>query len=178
MNRKEIKSTARLALKNDKWSSVGVLLVGQLLASIAPLFLNGVLSYGVNEYYLKSLNGEEKHFNDLFAGFKKYGKLFGADLLMTVYLFLWSFIPFAGLIKTFSYSQTLLILRDNPELTVKEAITKSRQMMNGHKAQLFGLLLSFIGWILVDCFTFGHLDILYVGPYMQYAKMEFYNKIK
>ena len=76
MNRKEIKSVAKQALKNDRWTPVAVLYVGQLLASIAPLFLNGVLSYGVNEYYLKSLNGEEKHFNDLFAGFKKYGKLF------------------------------------------------------------------------------------------------------
>jgi uncharacterized membrane protein len=178
MNRKEIKGAARLALKNDRWSSVGVLLVGQLLAGIAPLFLNGAMTYGINEYYMKSLNGEAKSFNDLFAGFKKYGKVLGTDILMTIYLFFWAFIPVVGIVKMFSYSQTFLVLRDNPELTANQAITKSREIMKGHKAQLFGLTLSFLGWRIVTCFTFGLLDILFVGPYWHYAQMEFYNKIK
>ena len=39
--------------------------------------------------------------------------------------------------------------------------------MNGHKAELFVLHLSFIGWAFLSSFTCGILLILYVGPYMQ-----------
>lgn len=182
MDRKEIKSVARAALKNDRWLPVGTLFVGQLIAGLFPLILNGPMQYGINEYYVKSLNGEERKFKDIFCGFNSFGKLFLADLLMCLYMALWSLIPIVGpfivIVKSFAYSQTLLILRDNPELTANEAITKSKEMMNGHKAQLFGLTLSFLGWMIVDCFTMGILGVLFVQPYMRFAEIEFYNRIK
>lgn len=182
MNRKEIKGVAREALKKDRWLPVGTLFVGQLIASLVPLFLNGPMQYGINEYFVKSLNGEERQFKDIFCGFNKYGRLLGADILMTLYILLWSCVPVVGpfisFVKGFSYSQTLLVIRDNPELTANEAITKSREIMYGHKAQYFGLILSFLGWMILDGFTFGILGLLFVAPYQKFASIEFYNRIK
>ena len=68
-------------------------------------------------------------------------------------------------------------LLDKPELSANEAITDSRMMMRGHKMELFLLDLSFIGWILLSILTFGILFI-YVVPYMQAARAEFYRTLK
>ena len=182
MNRHEIKSAAKQALKNDRWLPVAVVLLGQTIAASCGI-LAGPAQYGINEYFTKSLNGEDKKFVDMFAGFKNFGKTFVAWLLMLLYQGLWSLIPFAGpiiaFVKGFSYSQTYLVLRDNPELSANEAITKSREIMDGNKARYFGLILSFLGWGLLDMmFTMGILGILYVNPYMQFAQIKFYEDIK
>ena len=69
------------------------------------------------------------------------------------------------------------ILADNPNMTASEAITASRAMMDGHKADLFVLHLSFIPWLLLCGITFG-LAGLYVFPYMQATEAAFYDSIK
>lgn len=69
------------------------------------------------------------------------------------------------------------ILAENPEMTAKEAIEKSKQITNGHKFDLFVLELSFILWMLLTVFTFGIAGI-YVIPYMSATTANFYNLIK
>ncbi len=183
MNRFEIKASAKQALKNDRWLPVAMLLISGAINTASYGILAGPMQYGLNEYFVKSLNGEDKKFVDLFAGFKHFGKTFVAWLLMGLYQALWFCVPFAGpiiaFVKTFSYSQTYLVLRDNPELSANEAITKSREIMYGNKARFFGLQLSFLGWILLDLmFCCGILGILYVNPYMKFATVKFYEDIK
>lgn len=182
MDRKEIKSVARQALKNDRWLPVGVGIVAVAIDAASWGILTGPISYGVHEYFLNSLKGKEAKFTDLFAGFKHFGKTFLCVLLMGLYTCLWGLIPLAGpiimIVKGFSYSQSLLLLRDHPELSANQAITKSREIMNGHKGQLFGLYLSFLGWMIVDCFTCFILGTLFIQPYMQFALMEFHERVK
>jgi uncharacterized membrane protein len=72
---------------------------------------------------------------------------------------------------------TFYILRDNPGMTANEAITASREMMNGNKMKLFLLDLSFIGWILLTIVTFG-IASFWTLPYMQAARAAFYEDIK
>ena len=99
-------------------------------------------------------------------------------LLVGIYTFFWTilfYIP--GIVKTYSYAMTPYILLDKPELSANEAITDSRMMMRGHKMELFLLDLSFIGWILLSILTCGILFI-YVVPYMQAARAEFYRTLK
>jgi hypothetical protein len=54
-----------------------------------------------------------------------------------------------GIVKMFSYAMTPYIMNDDPVLSVNEAITMSRKIMDGKKARLFELYLSFIGWSLL-----------------------------
>ena len=49
--------------------------------------------------------------------------------------------------------------------------------MDGHKMELFVLDLSFIGWYLLCVITFG-IAFIWVAPYIQATKTNFYNKIK
>ena len=81
------------------------------------------------------------------------------------------------IVEWWPYAMTYYILNDNPEMSANDAITRSREMMDGHKWQLFCLRFSFIGWYLLSALTFGILLIV-VMPYMQAAEAEFYEKLK
>lgn len=182
--RRSIKKQTREQLKEDRWNLVlGDLLVGAASGSSAAgvgIVLTGPLTFGFNKYAVKAVRKEERNTGDLFGGFSSnFGKYIGLFVLQMVYLCLWTllfFIP--GIIKSYSYAMSFYLMIDNPELGAKEAITKSRKLMNGHKWELFVLELSFIGWILLSILTFGILAIFFVGPWMNLAKAKFYDSIK
>ncbi len=44
-----------------------------------------------------------------------------------------------SIVKTYAYSQTMYLIADDPMLGALDAITASRQMMDGNKGRLFGL---------------------------------------
>jgi uncharacterized membrane protein len=69
------------------------------------------------------------------------------------------------------------LLHDYPELTPREAMKISREMMRGQNWNLFVLDLTFIGWILLSILTLG-LGILFVQPYMLTARAAFYEDLK
>ena len=113
----------------------------------------------------------------LFACFQQFWRFLWAILLTGLFTALWTMLfIIPGIIAAYSYSQTIYILLDHPEMSVMEAIAASKQMMRGHKAELFVLELSFIGWSLVAGFTFGLL-LIWVEPYMQVTKANFYNAV-
>ena len=70
------------------------------------------------------------------------------------------------------------ILADDPTIGGKDAITLSRQMMNGHKWNTFVLDLSFIGWELLSVLTAGLLGLFYVKPYEAATGAELYQVLK
>ena len=93
-------------------------------------------------------------------------------------IFLWTclfIIP--GIIMTFAYAMTPYILEEHPEISAWDASTRSREMMKGHKFDLFYLYLSFIGWFLLAMLTAG-IGTLWLAPYVEAAKAAFYNDLK
>ena len=82
-----------------------------------------------------------------------------------------------GIILGYAYAMVPYLLRDYPELGVREALRTSRQMMKGHKWDLFVLDFSFIGWILLSYMTLC-IGLLWVGPYMETARTAFYEDLK
>jgi hypothetical protein len=70
------------------------------------------------------------------------------------------------------------IVAENPDIRTREALRLSRDMMKGHKWDLFVKQLSFIGWNLLDMFTFGLLRILFINPYFTAAMAEYYVKLR
>ncbi len=81
-----------------------------------------------------------------------------------------------AIIKTLSYKLALFILYDNPEMNGKEAVEKSAELMEGHVWSFFCLNLSFIGWIILSCFTFG-IGLLWLTPYMRVSEINFYRNL-
>ena len=57
------------------------------------------------------------------------------------------------------------ILADEPDLSPTDTITRSRQMMDGHKWHAFCYDISFIGWFLLTIITCGIVGLFWYGPY-------------
>ena len=82
-----------------------------------------------------------------------------------------------AIILSYAYGMVPYLLHDYPELTPREAMKISREMMRGQKWNLFVLDLTFIGWILLSILTLG-LGMLFVQPYMLTARAAFYEDLK
>ena len=82
------------------------------------------------------------------------------------------------MIKTYEYSQVHYILAEDPDISPKDALLKSKEMMNGHKKEAFVFDLSFILWDLLAVITFGLAYVFYVGPYEKAADAEYYKYVK
>ena len=92
--------------------------------------------------------------------------------------FLWSLLLIIpGIVASFAYSMTFFIMADNPNLSANDAIRVSKEMMKGHKAELFWLELSFLGWILLGFLSFG-IGFLWIWSYIYTAKAIFYHEIR
>lgn len=79
--------------------------------------------------------------------------------------------------KSYYYQLAYIVAADNPELSSKEAVSKSEELMTNKRGKLFCLQFSFIGWSILACFTFG-IGFLWLLPYVQFATIAFYGFAK
>ncbi|MBE5813443.1 MAG: DUF975 family protein [Clostridiales bacterium] len=100
--------------------------------------------------------------------------------ISSIYSLLGSILFIVGYALTFTnslfYLLAIYVKTDNPSMTCKEAVLKSRELMTGHRIEYFILSLSFIGWALVGAFTFG-IGLFYVIPYMYTTFAAFYDEL-
>lgn len=82
-----------------------------------------------------------------------------------------------AIIVNYMYSMVPYLLHDYPELTPREAMKISREMMSGQKWNLFVLDLTFIGWIMLSIFTAG-IGMIFVEPYMSTTRAAYYEDLK
>lgn len=138
----------------------------------------GPISVGLCMFTLNLATKKEKaKFVDLFSGFKYILKallltfLFNVAMLLGYMLFI---IP--GIIVGLMFSQAYYVLAQNPELSAIQCLLRSKEIMKGHKMELFILGVSFIGWIFVCIFTFG-IGYLWYTPYYKMTMANFYLNI-
>lgn len=147
---------------------------------IVALVLTGPVTLGLQSYFLACARKKVRYdnLNPLFDGFRgNVGNNILVGLLISIFTMLWSLLfVIPGIVKTYSYSMAYYINLDHPEYTPTQAITESRKLMSGHKADLFLLDLSFIGWYIVGALCFG-IGTLWVTPYHQAARAEFYKAL-
>lgn len=145
--------------------------------SIVTLVLGGVVQLGYAQYLLKQYDNQGGDVKDLFSKFDYFKQGFLQALLRAIFVFLWSLLfIIPGIIKGLSYSMTPFIMAENPEMSARDAITASKELMNGHKADLFILGLSFIGWELLNALTMG-IGSIFLNPYINAAYAAFYRNI-
>lgn len=129
-------------------------------------------------FSLSIARGEQTKISDLFEPYKYFIKVVLLSIVQFVFLFLWALLLVVpAIIKSFSYMLTYYILRDEPSIGVLEAITRSRQMMDGHKMEAFLLILSFIGWFFLGLITIG-IGFLWIIPYVSVTLAKFYDRIR
>jgi uncharacterized membrane protein len=149
-----------------------------VLGSIANLLVNAAFALGGAWVFLRIAKGEEVSVGNIFYGFEDLWTAIKAQFFVGLFISLWLLLLIIpGIIKAYSYSMTYFILAENKGMSVLEAITLSRKMMNGHKMDLFLLCLSFIGWFILVVITFGIAGI-WVYPYFYATLTNFYLSVK
>lgn len=148
------------------------------LGSLISFILMGPITLGVAGYFLKLIRKEGPIIEDMFKGFRFFIKTFVLNLLIIIFTLLWTLLLIIpGIIAAFRYSMAYYIMMDNPALSAFEALNQSKLMMVGNKFQLLVLYFSFLGWFLLCLVTLG-LAFLWVNPYFETAKANFYQDLK
>ena len=179
-----IKQKAKKALEGHWFGAIAVFLLFLLVmialdATVIGTLFSGLVFFAYSMFCLDLVKTKKAHVGAFFSGiFKNFFKRWGASLLVSLYTCLWSLLfILPGLIKSYSYAMTPYIMMEKPEMGIRDAITKSRQIMKGHKWQLFCLDLSFTGWMLLSIVTLG-IALIWVWPYYSTARATFYKEIK
>ena len=97
--------------------------------------------------------------------------------IATYSVVLYTISAFITAILSFKYVLARLISIDHPELTGKECIDESRNLMSGNILKYIFLNLSFIGWAFLSALTFG-IGMFWLAPYMQISIISFYRMLK
>ena len=121
-----------------------------LITSLAALILSPALGLGCNHYFVQLSRKNDLGFGGLFSRMSVWGKALWLYVRIFVQIFLWSLLLFVpGIIAAIRYSQAPYFLAEDPDITAKEAIERSKAAMDGRKMNYFMLALSFYGWMLV-----------------------------
>ncbi|MBP3244744.1 MAG: DUF975 family protein [Bacteroidaceae bacterium] len=160
----------------DPLASLMVLPVALPFALIAFIFIVVTYVFGMQMTFVDFVRGNNQALkvSDAFSfGFKNLGVIF----LRLLYIYAWSLLLYIpGIIKAYSYAMTPYIVKDNPGIGADAAIHASRELMRGHKFDLFVLQLTFIGWYFLSYFTCG-IGFLFLISYYQATEAAFYQSL-
>ena len=146
--------------------------------SIVISLVSAVLGTGYILYTMNVRKGLETPYATLFDGFLFAGKVILLQIVMGIFIFLWSMLLIIpGIVAGYRYRFALYNLCENPKIGVMEAINMSKAQTRGHKWELFVLDLSFIGWSILCSLTLGILSI-WIMPYMQQTDIGYFEAIK
>lgn len=147
------------------------------VGSIFGLVCGGPFAYSLAKIAKYTYQNVEPKVVDIFDGFNEFTKTFLIALLQGIFVFLWSLLLIIpGIVKSIAYSMSYYVSLDNKNLKASECLKESQRIMQGHKMELFCLMLSYFGWLILCGLTLGILT-LWVGPRIEEAKYLFYLKI-
>lgn len=108
----------------------------------------------------------------LFDGFGLFFRVIWLNIVLGVFVFLWSLLLIVpGIIAGYRYRFALYILLDDPTKGALDCIRESKELTRGRKGELFVLDLSFLGWSLLSIIPFVSI---YTSPYMTLTDVGFY----
>ncbi len=180
--------------------SEGAGIAAMSVAYVLWIIFACMISTGYSWTFLKLRRGEKNGVGGLFHPFRRFGKVLGANALMFLVILGMYFISAAITAVLAAYVHPALavicgiaavvllcyvmlgfavvpyLLLDQPRLGVCACIKRSRELMKGHKWELFVLGLSFIGWYFLVGLTCGILS-LWIVPYMNVVMANYYDEL-
>ena len=158
---------------------LGAVLMAVLVSAVFRAIIYNPLKVGISGYCIQALNGDAS-LQALSTGYKpRFLANVWTLFLRDLYIVLWSLLLIVpGIVKTYAYSMTPFILAENPDLSAKEALSRSSAMMKGNKWKVFVLDLSFLGWNILSALTLSILGVFYVEPYKMLTDGALYEKLK
>jgi uncharacterized membrane protein len=187
ISNRDIMASARSQLKG-KWGTVLLVVFIYMLIAVIPgsipkigwiinLIIGGPIAFGISYYFLSFTRGKKPVLEDLFKGFSIFAKTFIAYILIVMFTILWSLLLIVpGIIAAISYSMTFYIVADNGEMSGRDAIRKSKELMDGNKYRYFCLVCRFLGWFLMGILSLG-IGFLWIVPYFMASNAGFYEAL-
>ena len=158
---------------------VGILAGACALGLVVKIFLSNPIRLGGATFFKNNIETGSAPVSTVGTGFRNYWHNFVVLFLRDLYLILWFLLLIIpGFVKAYSYCMVPYILAENPDMSAREVITRSREMMDGNKWQAFLLDLSFIGWIFLSIVTLGLGLVFWTAPYMESTHAALYLKLK
>lgn len=158
-----------------------------LSAVIVTLFVSALframvynpVKVGVAKFFIDGVEGTAE-WKSLAVGFKpKWFANAWALFLRDLFVTLWSLLLIVpGVIKAYEYRLVEYVMAENPGMKPKEAMAKSKAMMQGQKWNAFVLDLSFLGWDILSLCTLGIVGTFYAEPYQMLTNAALYEKLK
>ena len=198
MDRVKIKQQAKSMIKGNIFNLIIPFIIAGILTSaiscacsyifyseesafgIMSLIANGLsfpLSLGAIAYVMKFVRKENVDLNYMFSFYKKILPIFALFFLVGLFTIFWSFLfIIPGIIAAISYSMSTYLFIDGEE-NAMNCIKKSKNMMNGYKADYFIFNFSFFGWFVLSIITMG-IALIYVVPYLQVSQILYYEELK
>ena len=137
-------SSAKEKIKGCYWKMFGIgalftlIMLASCVTVVGPFIIFGPMFLGFHRAILQLARTKKVKVSTLFSGFKDFGVAFRTGWLWGIKIFLWSLLLIVpGIIATIRYSMTFFILADNPNITAREAINKSKEMIKGRKWEVF-----------------------------------------
>ena len=188
----ELKTRAKDVLKSNYWYSFGVCILVSLITSLGTsvatvtnmvnsdagsagtsisavlqilitLFVTFPLSVGSCRFFIKATVNAPNVY-DLFFPYKNnLGNVIGINVFVAIYTFQYSMIPY--------------ILAENPAMDRRRAFEVTKSLTDGNKGRIFLFSLSFFGWIILSCITFG-IGFLFLEPYISASFTQLYFDLK
>ena len=142
-------------------------------------------------FFLETAKGNRPDLFEIKDMIAENGKAIGIYLYTILTVFLWTLLMIIpGILKGMQYMLVPYLVKDQPRLDAKEAMRKSRQLMQGHKLRAFLLGLSYLPWVLLwfpiwycTRWLFGQaaaiifsilFEIIFVYPYVKAAYARLY----
>ena len=148
-----------------------------VVIAAALLLMHKLLEIGYSIYALHISRDEKAEYENLLDAFPIFGRLFVLLLMQWAIILVFSALLIVpGLIFAYRYRQAIYLLVEHPEYSPVRCLKESGRIMRGHKAELFMVDLSFLGWILAQNLlpVVSVLIAMWVIPYRSITYSNYY----
>ena len=168
-------SEAVMELMTKATPSAGASLIDSLLR-----LAMAVVGVGFSLFVMNSVRRSQPALGNLLDGFGMFPRVLFLIILQIVFIFLWSLLlVIPGIVAAYRYSFAVYVMIDHPEMSAMDCLRESKRLTTGYKRQLFLLDLSFIFWFLLTMIpVVGYIAQVYVTPYMESARVLYYEQIR
>lgn len=142
---------------------------------IIPLLINLALyplTVGIAKIFFDVVNNRDGNVEIpqmfyFYKNAKKLGQMLAAYIISTLIIILGLILFIVpGIIFALRYSMLDFVMADYEDITWQDALKKCKEITDGRKGEIFGYMLSFLGWFLLVAITAGIMSI-YVLPYFK-----------
>ena len=150
------------------------------LVNLALQLVMAVVFAGFVLFLMNTVRRTGACFGNLLDGFGMFGRIILLNILTNLFVMLWSLLfVIPGIIAAYRYRMALYLLLDHPEMSVMQCIRQSKQMMKGHKGELFVMDLSFLGWAILESIpVFGYAVQVWTTPYISMSYVLYYEALR